>query len=345
MRADVTTSWVTAAFDAAPGEVLALVGPNGAGKTTLLRALAGLEPATGSLELRGRDVLGLAPHARSLGWVPQERMLFEHLSALDNVAYGLRARGAGRAEARRAAGIWLERLGIGDLSARRPRQLSGGEAARVALARALAPEPDLVLLDEPLAALDAEVRDDVRRVLRTALSAGAAPAVVVTHDPVDVVALADRVVVLEEGRVVQDGTPAELTIAPRTAWVAGLLGQNAWRGATDATGLLVDGGGHISAAEPLPAGRRALALAEPSAVFLHLNRPEGSARTVIEGQVAELRSLGGRVRVVVRGRPDVTAEITLAAAADLQLADGARVFASLKATEVRMVDMEDPFGG
>jgi molybdate transport system permease protein len=339
MKADITTPWASASFEASEGEVLALVGPNGAGKSTLLRALAGLQPATGSLQLRDRDVLGLPSYARSVGWVPQERLLFEHLSALDNAAYGLRARGLRRADAQRTAQEWLDRLGIGSLCARRPSQLSGGEAARVALARALAPGPHLVLLDEPLAALDAEVRNDVRRVLRSTLSAAAAPAVVVTHDPVDVVALADRVLVLEAGEIVQDGTPATLASAPRTTWIARLLGQNAWRGTTDATGLVVDGGGHISAAEPLPPGRPALALAEPAAVTLHRSHPEGSARTVIEGEVAELRALGGRVRVVVRGRPDVTAEVTVAAASELRLADGVGVFASLKATEVRMVDV------
>ena len=339
MRADITTPWVSAALTAEPGEVVALVGPNGAGKSTLLRALAGLQLATGSLQLGEREVLGLAPHQRGIGWVPQDRLLFEHLSALDNVAYGLRARGTGRVSARRTALSWLERLGVAELAGRRPRLLSGGQAARVALARALAPSPDLVLLDEPLAALDAETRDDVRRLLRATLSGGPAPVVVVTHDPVDVVALADRLVVLEAGRVVQEGTPVEVATAPRSTWVAGLLGQNAWRGTTDAAGLLVDGGGHISAAEPLAPGLAALAMVEPSAVTLHRRRPEGSARTVIEGEVTEVRSLGGRVRVVVRGRPDVTAEVTVAAATELRLADGGPVFASVKATEVRLVDV------
>jgi molybdate transport system permease protein len=162
---------------------------------------------------------------------------------------------------------------------------------------------------------------------------------VVTHDPVDVVALADRIVVLEAGRVVQDDTPAAVAEAPRTAWVAGLLGQNAWRGVTDATGLLVDGGGHVTAAEPLAPGRPALAMVEPSVVTLHRRRPQGSARTVIEGDVAEVRSLGGRVRVVVAGTPRVTAEVTVAAAADLRLADGGTVYAGVKATGVRLVDV------
>jgi molybdopterin-binding protein len=337
MKASITTPWVTADLAAEPGEVIAVVGPNGAGKSTLLRALAGLTAATGSILLSGREVIDLPPQQRGIGWVPQERMLFERSSALDNAAYGLRARGIPRAEARRTALEWLQQLGIADLADRRPSALSGGQAARVALARALAPEPALVLLDEPLAALDAATRDDVRRLLRSTLTRSRAPALIVTHDVVDVVALADRVLVLEQGKVAQDATPTAVAAAPQTAWVAGLLGQNAWRGTTDDTGLVVDGGGHVSAAEPGPPGHAALALAEPSAITLHRRRPEGSARTVIEGDVAELRALGGRVRVVVRGRPDVMAEVTAAAAAELRLAEGGYVYASLKATEVRIV--------
>jgi molybdate transport system permease protein len=174
-------------------------------------------------------------------------------------------------------------------------------------------------------------------VLRDVLHDGPAPALVVTHDPVDVVALADRLVVLEAGSVVQQGTAAEVAAAPRTPWIAGLLGQNAWRGTTDASGLAVDGGGHIAAAEPLPGGARALALVDPAAVTLHRSRPQGSARTVLEGQVGQVRTLGGRVRVSVDGRPAVVAEVTVAAAADLRLADGGTVFAAVKATEVRLV--------
>ncbi len=339
MRADLCTPWVTATLTAEPGEVVALVGPNGAGKTTLLRAMAGLVPATGSLHVGGREVLGLPPYARRIGWLPQDRLLFDQLSALDNIAYGLRAAGLGRRAARASALAWLQRLGIEALAGRRPAQLSGGQAARVALARALAPAPDLVLLDEPLAALDAESRDDVRRMLRARLTAGPAPAVIVTHDPVDVVALADRLVVLEAGRVLQSGTPAEVAAAPRSPWVAGLLGQNAWRGVSDATGLAVDGGGHLSAVDVLAPGRPALAMVEPAAVALHRRRPEGSARNVLEGEVGELRALGGRVRVTVTGRPGVIAEVTVAAAAELRLADGGPVFASIKATEVRLVDV------
>jgi molybdate transport system permease protein len=332
----VVTPFVEAQVAAEPGQVVAVVGPNGAGKTSLLRALAGLLPAGGEVVVAGRDVSRLPPHARGVGWVPQAPSLFAHLSARDNVAFPLRARGTRRGPAREVAQGWLAQLGLGDLGDARPGALSGGQAARVALARALAGEPELLLLDEPLAALDAGTRDEVRRLLRLTLSSGRAPTLFVTHDPVDVVALADRVVVLEQGRVVQTGTPAEVTAVPRSAWVAGLLGQNAWTGVADVTGLVVDGG-HVAAAEPLPAGTRALALCEPSSVTLHRTLPEGSARTVLRGTVAELRSLGGRVRVTVSGPPGVVAEVTVAAAADLRLADGGPVWAAIKATEVQLV--------
>ncbi|MGB8651759.1 MAG: TOBE domain-containing protein, partial [Mycobacteriales bacterium] len=198
--------------------------------------------------------------------------------------------------------------------------------------------PELLLLDEPLAALDAATRDEVRHLLRSVLAGGPTAVLVVTHDPVDVVALADRLVVLEEGRVVQEGTPREVATAPRSTWVAALLGQNAWSGTTDATGLVV-AGRHVAAAEPLPSGRSALALCEPSTVTVHLEPPHGSARTVLHGPVREVRALGGRVRVVIGSTPEVVAEVTIAAAADLGLAEGRPVWAAVKATEVRLVGL------
>jgi molybdate transport system permease protein len=319
------------------GEVVALVGPNGAGKTTLLRALAGLEPAAGSALVDGQDLLGLQAERRGVGWVPQGGALFPHLSALDNAAYGLRCRGERKRAARLVARDWLERLDVGAHAASRPARLSGGQAARVALARALAPEPSLLLLDEPLAALDAATRDDVRRVLRRTLAGAGVRTLVVTHDPVDALALADRIVVLESGRVVQEGAAAEVAAAPRSVWAAGMLGQNGWPGVADASGLACDGGGHIASADLLPPGTRALALVPPSAVALHRSPPTGSPRTVLHGDVVTTTSLGGRVRVRVDSTPPVLAEVTPAAAAELRLADGGAVWASLKAAEVRLV--------
>lgn len=336
MRALVRTPYVEASLTAEPGEIVALVGPNGAGKTSLLRAIAGLLPSSGSVQLAGREVGALPVHDRGIGWVPQAPSLFAHLSARDNAAYALRCRGSRRSVARTQAQDWLDRLGIGDLGDLRPASLSGGQVARVALARALAAEPDLLLLDEPLAALDSSTRDDVRRLLRSTLAGGSAPVLIVTHDPVDVVALADRLVVVEDGRVVQEGSPAAVSSAPRSAWVAGLLGQNAWRGTTDPGGLVV-GDARVIAADPLPAGLAALALCEPSSVTLHRSPPDGSARNVLRGTVGELRALGGRVRVVVLSSPQVVAEVTVAAATELRLADGGEVWAAVKATEVRLV--------
>jgi len=336
LRAHVRTDLLDVEIAVAAGEVVALVGPNGAGKTSLVRALAGLLRADGSVCVGDVEIATLPPADRRVGWLPQVPSLFGHLTARDNAAFSLRARGVRRGPARASAQGWLQRLGVGELGDRLPHELSGGEAARVALARALAAEPSLLLLDEPLAALDNTTRDEVRRLLRSTLAGGPAAVLVVTHDPVDVVALADRVVVLEAGRVLQTGTPTQVAAAPRSPWVASLLGQNSWRGTTSERGLLIEDA-HIAVAEPLEPGLPALALCEPSAVTLHRVPPEGSARTVLHGRVLELRSLGGRVRVAVASAPPVLAEVTGAAAADLDLAVGTEVWAAVKATEVRLV--------
>lgn len=204
-------------LDADPGTTIAVVGENGAGKTTLLRALLGLTPrAHAELRLGDTDVTSLPPHERQVAWVPQDGALFPHLTALANTAYGLRARRVPRAEARREAQLWLDRLGVGHLAARKPAQLSGGQAQRVALARALAARPRLLLLDEPLAALDQTTRARVRHTLRTHLAGFGGVCLIVTHDPVEAVSLADRVLVLADGRTLQDAPPAEVSRHPRS---------------------------------------------------------------------------------------------------------------------------------
>ena len=202
MRAVVQSLWVEAEIACEPGEVLAVMGPNGAGKSTLLKVLAGVVPSSGHIEVGGREIGTLPPYRRDVGWVPQEPSLLPHLSARDNAAYALRARGIARSAARDRAQGWLTRLGIGDLGDAKPQALSGGQAARVVLARALAHEPQLLLLDEPLVALDADARDAVRRTLRDTLQGSATATLLVTHDPADVSALADQVVQLHQGRVV-----------------------------------------------------------------------------------------------------------------------------------------------
>ncbi|MEU9008663.1 ABC transporter permease [Streptomyces sp. NPDC048479] len=329
-------------LDAEPGTTIAVVGPNGAGKTTLLRALLGLTPrAHAALRLGDADVTELPPHRRGVAWVPQDGALFPHLTALANTAYGLRAHGVPRTEARRAAQQWLDRLGVGNLAHRKPAQVSGGQAQRVALARALAARPRLLLLDEPLAALDQTTRAQVRHTLRTHLDGFGGVCLIVTHDPVEAVSLADRVLVLDEGRALQDAPPTEVTRHPRSPWVARMLGRNAWPGIATADGLALSGGGLLVAADPLPAGTEALAIIAPEAVSVHRDRPGGSPRNVWPGTVGEITATGSRLRILVTSdqAPDLVAEITPQAAAELGLADGTSVWTSVKATEVVTVTL------
>ncbi|MGW7073843.1 ABC transporter permease [Streptomyces sp. NPDC054866] len=339
LHADVT-GFNQLTLDAEPGTTIAVVGPNGAGKTTLLRALLGLTPrAHAELRLGDTDVTGLPPHRRHVAWVPQDGALFPHMSALANTAYGPRALGVPRAEARRRAQEWLDRLGVGHLAHRRPAQLSGGQAQRVALARALAARPRLLLLDEPLAALDQTTRAHVRHTLRTHLDTFGGVCLIVTHDPVEAVSLADRVLVLDQGLALQDEAPAEVTRHPRSPWVARMLGRNAWPGTAGPEGLALPGGGTLVIADPLPPGTEALAIIAPEAVSVHRDRPTGSPRNVWPGTIREITTSGSRLRLLITSpqAPDLVAEITPQAAAELGLADGTSVWTSVKATEATVV--------
>ncbi len=326
-------------LDAQPGETVVLIGPNGAGKTTLLRVLAGLLPLdSGRIAVDGHvlddPVRGAWTPAdrRPIGFVFQDQALFPHLSALENVAFGLRTRGVRRQDARRRARAWLERVDMAEHAAARPRALSGGQAQRVALARALVPEPRVLLLDEPLSALDASTRVDTRRELRRHLEAHDGVRVVVTHDPVDAMTLGDRVIVLETGRVVQAGPLAELRERPRSRYVADLVGVNLYRGAADGERIRLRGEGELVAAGH--ARGEVFAVVHPRAVALHRHEPEGTPRNVLPGTVEHLDVEGDRVRVIVAGAVPVTAEVTPAAVAELELTAGAAVWASIKATEV-----------
>jgi molybdate transport system ATP-binding protein len=323
----------------ASGELVVLLGPNGAGKTTLLRALAGLVPLDrGRVVLDGRvleDAEGgewVATEHRPIGFVFQDYLLFPHLSALENVAFGLRARGLTKVEARRRAAAWLERVGLAAHAASRPRALSGGQAQRVALARAMAGDPRLLLLDEPLAALDAATRAEVRRDLRRHLASFDGTRLLVTHDPLEAIALADRLVVLEEGKVTQTGTPAEVSEHPRSRYVAELVGVNLYRGQADGRSVRLVGGGTVVAAD-INHGE-VFAAVHPHAVALHRRVPEGTPRNVWAGTADAVEVVGDRVRVQVTGPVPIVAEVTPAAAAELRLADGGQVWVSVKATEV-----------
>jgi len=272
-----------------PGTVTALVGPNGAGKTTVLRAIAGLlRPTGGRIALDGRMLDDAAsarrvpPASRGIGVVFQDYLLFPHLSALDNVAFGLLAHGVPRREAAASASEWLDRLGIGSLAGIRPSSLSGGQAQRVALARALVLEPALLLLDEPLAALDASTRLEVRAELADQLRAFGGSAVVVTHDPVDAIVLADEIVVVEHGGVVQRGTPVDVARNPANEYVATLVGLDLVRLSPSRSVVL-----------------------SPTEVLVSVERPADAASTTIwQCRVRGVEELGGRSRVLLESVAD-----------------------------------------
>ncbi|MEU9589145.1 ABC transporter ATP-binding protein [Streptomyces sp. NPDC048219] len=318
---------------AAPGEVVALLGPNGAGKTTALRALAGLLPPTGGhLRLDGVALDRTPPESRPVGVVFQDYLLFPHLTALDNVAFGPRCRGAAKAEARALAAAWLDRMGLAGHAGAKPRRLSGGQAQRVALARALATNPRLLLLDEPLAALDARTRLEVRAQLRRHLTDFEAVAVLVTHDPLDAMVLADRLVVVEHGTIVQEGTPADIARRPRTDYIAQLVGLNLYRGRAEGHTVLLDAGPAIATTEDL-SGPVFVAF-PPGAVTLYGERPSGSsARNLWRCEVAGLETHGDQIRVDLTGQLALAADLTTVAAAELGLHPGAPVWATVKATQ------------
>jgi molybdate transport system ATP-binding protein len=338
-------------FSVAAGEVLGVLGPNGAGKTTLLRTLAGLGALSrGRIELAGAVLddpgrqLFVPAERRPVGLVFQNYRLFPHLTVRDNVAFAARVGGAGRLVARRQATGWLERLGLVELAGRKPAQLSGGQAQRVALARTLAAEPGLLLLDEPLAALDARTRLEVRAELRRHLGSFGGPSLLVTHDPLEAMVLTDRLLVLEDGQVVQQGTPAEVARRPASQYVARLVGLNLYSGVLGSDSAVTlqhsgadgtAGGGVLHAAASGPSGGRVLLALRPSAISLHTERPRhASPRNVWPGTVTGVELLTDRVRVQVAGSPPALVDVTPDAVAELDLAAGAPVWLSAKATEI-----------
>jgi molybdate transport system ATP-binding protein len=329
---------VNAAFDVEPGTTLALLGPNGAGKSTALRALAGLRPLTGgiitldgrTLDEPGHDVF-VPPEHRSVGVVFQDYLLFGHLSAVDNVAFGLRARGQRKRDAHVQAIEWLDRVGLAPQARHKPRQLSGGQAQRVALARALAIRPDLLLLDEPLAALDAATRIHIRAQLRKHLDDYDGATVLVTHDPLDAMVLADRLLVVENGTVVQEGTPLEIARRPRTDYIAALVGLNLYRGVAEGVTVKLDDGGVITTAHPTTGA--VFVVFPPTAVSLHRTRPDGSPRNTWLAEVTGIEQHADTVRVRLTGELDLLADVTTAAVAELALLPGQQVWVSVKATE------------
>nr|WP_157344970.1 ATP-binding cassette domain-containing protein [Nocardioides sp. MAH-18] len=332
VEASVPDRDVEVALEVAEGETLAVIGPNGAGKSTVLSVVGGLlRPARGHVRLDGRvltdDRTFVPPHGRRVALLAQDPLLFPHLSVRDNVAFGPRSGGAGRRTSREAAHRWLAEVGVEELAGRRPREVSGGEGQRVALARALAAEPRLLLLDEPMAALDVAVQPALRQTLRRVLAGRTT--VLVTHDVLDALLLADRVVVMEGGRIVEAGRTADVLERPRSAFAARIAGLNMVRGPW------LDGavsGIRGIATGPAPgAGEPAVAVFRPSAVAVYREAPAGSPRNSLPVTITEVEPHGDAVRV----RADhLAADVTPLAAAELELAPGLHVVFSVKATEV-----------
>jgi molybdate transport system ATP-binding protein len=344
-------------FEGVEGETIALLGPNGSGKSTVVACLAGLLQADeGSISLDHRMLTdagtgrSIPPEERNIGVVFQGSLLFPHLSAIENAAFPLRARGIDKTEARARARALLDRLGFpvarGDA---RPKDLSGGEAQRVALARALIHEPRLLLMDEPTSSLDVRTRNEIRPLIRSILDGFAGVRVLVTHDPVEAMTLADRIVVLEGGRMTQRGTPDELRRAPRTAFVADLVGVNLFAGRLEpleedpGAGRVVTADGAGRLVVPWPDNLRrgpvedVLAVLRPADVVLHVFEPEGSARNVLQGSIAEISVEGERARVRLTSSPAIVAEVTRGSVQRLDLHEGGTAWASFKAVEVSLV--------
>lgn len=322
-----------------PGTTGALLGPNGAGKSTAVAAIAGLLPIdTGQLSLNGRVLddpskgVFVPAEERSLGVVFQHYLLFPQLTVLENVAFGLRSRRIPRDTARTRAREWLNRLGLADLERRKPDDLSGGQAQRVALARALVTEPDLLLLDEPLSALDVTTRTELRHTLAEHLDAFAGPRLLITHDPTEAFLLADDIHVIEEGTVTQSGTGDDIRLRPRTQYAADLAGSNLISGT--ASGGLVDTGSQPMHIADVEAEGSVLLTIRPSAIALHATRPEGSPRNSWPTTVDRVEQLGARVRLRTGPPLPLTVELTEAARAEMALDPGASVWVAVKATEI-----------
>ena len=328
-----------ASFELGAGQTVALLGENGAGKSSLLSVAAGLlRPDSGQVLLDGEPVLDTAsgvdvpPHRRGIALLAQDPLLFPHLDVLENVAFGPRSTGSSRADAHRRAQRWLDEVGAGELAGRRPGELSGGQAQRVAVARALAADPRLLLLDEPMASLDVAVTPALRQTLRRVLADRTT--VIVTHDVLDALLLADRVVVLENGRVVEDGETRAVLTRPRSRFAARLAGVNLLAGTWTGDHVVLDGGGvlHGMVADPLPGpGDRVVATFRPHAVAVYRDPPQGSPRNSFDVRIDEVEPLGSLVRLRTE---QLSADVTLQAVADLDLTPGTSATFTVKATEI-----------
>lgn len=343
MQATVRARGFDAGLSLAAGETVAVLGPNGAGKSTLLNVVAGLlRPDSGRAEIDGKVLFDLdggaatwtAPHRRGTALLAQEPLLFPHLSALENVAFGPRSAGIARQSARESARTWLAAVDAGDLEARRPAELSGGQAQRVAVARALAANPEVLLLDEPMAALDLHAAPLLRRLLKKVLAGRRA--IIITHDVLDALMLADRVIVLEGGRITEEGPTRQVLERPRSRFAAGLAGLNLIPGTLTSTGIRTEEGREVAGHQDEEAfaagtGQPGVAAFPPSAVSVFLTEAHGSPRNSFPVTVTDLEQHGDQIRVRAGG---MSADITPAASADLGLAPGMTVYFVIKAAAV-----------
>lgn len=355
LRAVVAERHLDVEFSVSAGEVLAVLGPNGAGKSTALHVIAGLlRPDEGVVRLGDRVLTDtaagvyVATHDRRVGLLLQDPLLFPHLSVAANVAFGPHSRRSAfrfaRTDKKATALRWLREVDAERLADRKPRQLSGGQAQRVAIARALAAEPDVLLLDEPLAGLDVAAAEGVRAALRDVVTRTGCAVILITHDLLDVFTLADRVLVLESGKIAQIGPVADVLTAPRSHFGARIAGINLVNGTVGPDGSLHDRSGAQWYANPAQERDArvvdAVAVFPPTAVAVYRDRPRGSPRNTVEVTVAELTAHGSAV--LVRGReqsdgaPGLAAEITADAASELRLTPGERVWFSVKAHEVTL---------
>ncbi|MCK8616303.1 sulfate/molybdate ABC transporter ATP-binding protein [Gordonia sp. C13] len=331
----------------AAGATTAVVGPNGAGKSTMLRVLAGLFRG----DERGRIALGdtvfsdsftfVPPNRRGIALLSQDARLFPHLTVADNVAFAPSAQRLGKSEIRGRVERWLAATEVADLADRKPHQLSGGQAQRVAIARALAAQPRILLLDEPFRALDVDVASRLRALLRALLADRDRTTIMVTHDPVDALGLADEIMVLENGRVVESGAARDVLARPTSRFAASLSGLNLFVGRTDARDTVVDASGNRvvgSAGDDGPQpGAGAAATFSPRAVAVYLEAPHGSPRTTLAATVRDVAPRGDHAVVTAEvGDQVIAAEVTWAAVADLGLVAGLSVNLVVKASEVRI---------
>lgn len=366
LTTQLNTFQLDVCFTVPAGTTTVLLGESGAGKSTVLRLLAGLtQPRAGHIVLNERvyfdseSGITLPPQARPFGYVFQEYLLFPHLPVFENVAFGLRAQRLARSLIRERVNEALAQVKLTGYERRYPHQLSGGQQQRVALARALALHPTLLLLDEPLAALDVQTRREVRQELRRILAETGITTVLVTHHYIDALVFGQHIVVLDQGQVIQQGKQFDLALRPRSSYIAELVGMNFFRGYLRR--YAPDGSCVVSLPQTNPAleltveleerngdqlapasGTEICVVVDPRDITLHLAPPDSSARNSFQGRIVHLLRLpsasGGHVRVSVAlegASPSfapLTAEITGSSAERMELEEGQRVYASFKAS-------------